>query len=87
MRQPPATDNIIDLTRFREATQREVIDDISARAFLFLQEEAEQEALPMKMVLAEHLLGITLVVEAVEGSDAARKLLDAVAQRLGASAV
>ena len=75
--------NVIDLAQYRSVTQRETIDDISARAFLFLRDEAADLNVPMPAVIAEHLLGIALVVEAVEGTAAAQGLLAAVAEKLG----
>lgn len=75
--------NVIDLAQYRSITQREIIDDISARAFLFLRDEAADQNVPMSAVIAEHLLGISLVVEAVEGTAAAQGLLAAVAEKLG----
>ena len=36
----------------------------------------------MQSVIAEHLLGVALVVRAVEGADSARKLLDLVSERI-----
>ena len=78
-----SANNVISLEDFRNATSREIIDDISARAFLFLRDEAEDLEVPMHAVIAEHMLGMALVVEAVEGSDAARSLLAAVAEKLG----
>lgn len=81
MRQTP--DNVVDLNHYRSLSQREIVDDISARAFLFLRDAAEEAGIPIKQVLTEHMLGISLVVEAVEGTQAARDLLAAVDQRLG----
>jgi hypothetical protein len=75
--------NVIDLVQYRSSAQREIIDDISARAFLFLRDEAAAEGVAIQSVIAEHLLGIALVVEAVEGSAAAKGLLTAVAEKLG----
>src|SRR6185369_3401258 len=46
--------NIIDLAAYRNQDTRELIDDISARAFLFLRDEAEAEQVPMHAVIAEH---------------------------------
>lgn len=74
--------NIINLADYRNADTREIIDDISARAFLYLRDEAEAEQVPMHAVIAEHLLGMALVVQAVEGSSAARDLLQSVAAKL-----
>ena len=74
--------NIINLADYRNADTREIIDDISARAFLYLRDEAEVEQVPMHAVIAEHLLGMALVVQAVEGSTAARDLLQSVIAKL-----
>ena len=78
-----SADNVISLADFRSTSTRELIDDISARAFLFLRDEATEMNVPMHSVIAEHMLGMALVVEAVEGTDAARALLAAVADKLG----
>lgn len=77
-----STNNVISLADFRNTGTRELIDDISARAFLFLRDEAEAMNLPMHAVIAEHMLGMALVVEAVEGSAAAKGLLASVADKL-----
>lgn len=81
------TGNVVDLNRFRAESQQQVVDDISARAFLYLREAAEASGISIKTVLAEHLLGISLVVEAVEGTTAAQQLLAAVDSKLGRAAV
>jgi hypothetical protein len=78
-----SADNVISLADYRSTSTRELIDDISARAFLFLRDEATEMNVPMHSVIAEHMLGMALVVEAVEGTDAARALLAAVADKLG----
>lgn len=75
--------NIIRLADYRKSDLQETIDDISARAFLFLRDIAEAENAPMHAVIAEHMLGMALVVEAVEGSDAARDLLATIADKIG----
>ena len=74
--------NVINLAEYRETNTRELIDDISARAFLFLRDEAEVEGVPMSAVVAEHMYGMALVVQAVEGKAAARNLLAAIAEKL-----
>lgn len=74
--------NVINLADYRNLSKRELIDDISARAFLYLRDEAEAEEVPMYEVIAEHMLGMALVVQAVEGSAAAKDLLKAIAARL-----
>lgn len=77
------TDNVIDFNRYRADYRQEIVDDISAKAFLYLRDAAEAEGIPIKAVLAEHLLGISLVVEAVEGTRSAQELLAAVDSHLG----
>lgn len=74
--------NVVYLERVRAESQQELIDDISARAFLFLRDEALANGVPMQSVIAEHLLGVALVVRAVEGTDAAQNLLDIVSDRI-----
>lgn len=74
--------NVVNLAEYRSIDTREIIDDISARAFLYLRDEAEAEEVPMYAVIAEHMLGMALVVQAVEGGDAARELLQAIASKL-----
>ncbi len=78
-----SADNVISLAEFRKASARELIDDISARAFLFLRDEAAAMNVSMHAVIAEHMLGMALVVEAVEGTEAAKGLLTVVADKLG----
>ncbi len=74
--------NVVYLDNYRGESQQELIDDISARAFLFLRDEAMANGVPMQSVIAEHLLGVAMVVRAVEGSDAALDLLELVSERL-----
>jgi hypothetical protein len=74
--------NVIDLTEYRETNIRELIDDISARAFLFLRDEADAEGVPMSAVVAEHMLGMALVMQAVEGKAAIKDLMAAISSRL-----
>jgi len=62
---------------------QDLVDDISARTFLFLRDEAAAAGVPIPSVIAEHLLGIALVVESVEGTESAKALLAAVNERLG----
>ncbi len=77
-----AEDKVIDIRQYRDASQQAIIDDISAQAFLFLRSEAESHNLPMKSVLLEHLLGIALVIKAVEGTDEARDILADISEQL-----
>ena len=77
-----SANNIVNLAEYRETNIRELIDDISARAFLFLRDEAEAEGVPMSAVVAEHMYGMALVMQAVEGKAAARSLLAAIDDKL-----
>jgi hypothetical protein len=77
-----SANNVISLADYRKPGMQEIIDDISARAFLYLRDSAEAEEAPMYAVIAEHILGMALVVQAVEGSAAAKDLLAAVAAKL-----
>jgi hypothetical protein len=70
-----ANTNIVALDDYRENTEQMHIDDISAQAFLFLQEQAQEHNLPMRKLLLEHLLGVASVVKAVEGLDEAQNWL------------
>lgn len=74
--------NVIDLADYRETSMRELIDDISARAFLFLRDEAEAGDVPMSAVVAEHMLGMALVMQAVEGKEAIANLLEVISSKL-----
>jgi len=70
-----AAQKVVRLAEYRQNTQQMHIDDISAQAFLFLQEQAQELDLPMRTLLKEHLLGIACVVKAVEGIDEAQNWL------------
>ena len=74
--------NIINLAEYRETSMRELIDDISARTFLFLRDEAEAEGVPMSAVVAEHMFGMALVMQAVEGKAALKNVLAVIADKL-----
>lgn len=74
--------NVINLANYRETSARELIDDISARAFLFLRDEAEAESVPMSAVVAEHMYGMALVMQAVEGKEVVRNLLSTILDKL-----
>ncbi len=76
------TENVVNLAAYRDNVRQELVDDISARAFLYLRDEAEAHGLSVSQVIAEHMLGLALVVEAVEGTEQARELLDAVSNKL-----
>jgi hypothetical protein len=79
---------VVDLASYRTRSEdshseQELIDDISARAFLYLRDEAEANHIAVPNLIAEHMLGMALVVEAVEGTGAAQALLNAISERLG----
>lgn len=74
--------NVVHLKNFKEASQQAVLDDISAQAFMFLREEAQNHNVPMKSVLLEHLLGLALVIKAVEGADASARILHNIADQV-----
>jgi hypothetical protein len=66
-----STDNVVQLDSFKRENQQEVIDDIGAKAFLFLRDAAEEMGVPVKEVITEHMLGLALVMSAVEGKEEA----------------
>jgi len=74
--------NVIDLADYRQTNMRELIDDISARAFLFMRDEAEAEEVPMSALVAEHMYGMALVMQAVEGKDAVKNLLNTILAKI-----
>lgn len=78
---------VTDLAAYRSRTadahsEQELIDDISARAFIYLRDEAEAHGIDVSNLIAEHMLGMALVVEAVEGSESVQALLTAIRERL-----
>jgi hypothetical protein len=81
----PPLDNVVKLETFKQASSQELIDDIGARAFMFLRDEAECNNVPVKEVIIEHLLGIALVIEAVDGAEEAQSVLSAISQQLSNS--
>lgn len=74
--------NVVHLKSFKEASQQAVLDDISAQAFMFLREEAQSNNVPMKAVLLEHLLGLALVIKAVEGADESARILHDISRQI-----
>ena len=77
-----AVSKVVTLSDYRENAQQMQIDDISAQAFLFLQEQAQENNVPMRKLLMEHLLGIDCVVKAVEGLDEAQNWLALISDEL-----
>ena len=78
-----AASKIVALSDYREDNEQMHIDDISAQAFLFLQEQANENNLPMRKLLMEHLLGIASVVKAVEGLEEAQTWLATISDEIG----
>ena len=76
------TDNIITLQNVRRFGRQEIIDDIGARAFLMIRDEAEACNVPIKDVLMEHVLGISLVIAAVDGETEALRILEQISQQI-----
>ncbi len=74
--------NVVDLSRFRDNSRQELIDDVSAKAFLLLRQSAEEHNLPIKDVLMDHLLGIGVVIQAVEGKEEALRCLHTIANQI-----
>lgn len=74
--------NVVSLKNFQSASRQATLDDISAQAFMFLREQAQENKLPMRDVLLEHLLGIALVIKAVEGQDESARVLREIAQQI-----
>ncbi|MGK0440883.1 MAG: hypothetical protein ACJA0N_000678 [Pseudohongiellaceae bacterium] len=82
----PSTSNVVNIENFRssspEPTQQELIDDIGAKAFMFMRGQAAAANLPVKEVLTEHMLGLMMVIESVEGSEEARRVLSEITDKL-----
>jgi hypothetical protein len=75
-------DNIVQINEFKRDSQQELVDDIGARAFLFLRDAAEEMGVPIKTVITEHILGLALVMRAVEGKDEALSALNDISKLL-----
>ena len=80
--QNTAQSNVVLLHTYKEERQNEIIDDLSAQAFLFLRDQAAELDLPVKKVLAEHLLGIACVMKSVEGDEEAKRIFDIVQKQI-----
>ena len=78
----PSADNVIELNDFRRDNQQEIIDDIGARAFLFLRDAAEEQDIPIKSVMVEPMVGLMMVMGAVEGKDEARRVLTQIGDKI-----
>ncbi|AKH70741.1 hypothetical protein IMCC21906_03101 [Spongiibacter sp. IMCC21906] len=77
-----AISNVVTLNEYRQESEQVIIDDISAQAFLFLQEQAQENKLSMRKLLMEHLLGLACVVKAVEGPEEARNWLNKISSEI-----
>lgn len=78
---PPAN-NVVDIQSFKRGDQQEIVDDIGARAFLFLRDQAEEMGVPIKDVIVEHMMGLALVMGAVEGKEEAQQVLSKISEQL-----
>lgn len=76
------TNKVVQLNEFKRESTQEIIDDIGARAFLFLRDAAEEMGVPIKQVIVEHMLGLSLVMSAVEGRDETNRVLKKISQQL-----
>lgn len=79
----PTADNVTHIKGYRLSDRQQIIDDIGARAFLFLHDSAEEMGVPMREVVVEHMLGLALVMSSIEGEDQTRDLLEHICQRIG----
>ncbi|MEE8059156.1 MAG: hypothetical protein V3T17_15160 [Pseudomonadales bacterium] len=76
------TNDVVQLNRFKRESEQEIIEDISARTFLFLRNEAEEMDVPIKDVIVEHMIGLALVMCHVEGEDEAQNVLKNISEQL-----
>ncbi|WP_101758914.1 hypothetical protein [Oceanicoccus sp. KOV_DT_Chl] len=77
-----SNDNVVQLNAFKRESNQEIIDDIGARAFLFLRDSAEAQGLAIKDVIVEHMMGLALVMAAVEGKQETQKILEKINEQL-----
>ena len=78
----PSADNIVSIKQFKRSNQQELIDDIGARAFLFIRDTAAEQGLPIRDVIVEHMLGMAMVIDTVEGREEAQRILQAISEKL-----
>lgn len=78
----PTTDNVVRIDAFKRNSTQEIIDDIGAQAFLFLRDAAEEMNVPIKDVIVEHMMGLALVMGAVEGENEAKSVLKNISEQL-----
>ncbi len=76
----PSSSKVVEIDTFRRnlshLIEQEVINDIGGRTFIFMRDEADAAGVFIRDVIAEHMLGLSMVVESVEGTSAARRLLN-----------
>lgn len=77
--------NVVSLNAIKKANRQELIDDIGARAFLFLRDQAQNQGLSIKEVIVEHMLGMAMVVSTVEGEVEAQRVLSDIRSAIGAA--
>jgi hypothetical protein len=76
------SNNVVRLENFKRNSNQEIVDDIGARAFLFLRDAAEEMGVPIKEVIIEHMMGLALVMSAVEGEEEAQRVLNLIGKQL-----
>lgn len=76
------SEKVVDLTQQRGMNREDVIDDICAKGFMFIRDSAAIQGVPLKGLMAEHILGMMLMVRAVEGEDEAQRLLALVSEKI-----
>jgi hypothetical protein len=78
------SEKVVDLTLERGMSREQVIDDICAKGFMFIRDSAAIQGVPLKSLMAEHILGMMLMVRAVEGEDEAQRILALVSEKISA---
>ena len=76
------TNKVVNIDRYKQHSEQEVIDDIGAQAFQFMRDAAEEMGVPVKAVVIEHMLGLALVMSSVEGEEEAQKVLKSIGVKL-----
>ena len=77
-----SSDKVVSLDNFKRQSEQELIDDIGARAFLFLRDAADEMGVSIKEVIVEHIMGLSLVMAAVEGKEEAHAVLEKISKQL-----
>jgi hypothetical protein len=76
------SEKIVDLNMQRGLSREEMIDDICAKGFMFIRDSAAVQSVPLKALMSEHILGMMLMVRAVEGEDEAQRILALVSEKI-----